>query len=61
MQRLPRQLLLLISAALVFMLVWSRVQIWVRINVSLWQALLLFLVAVAGLYLLLDHLINRNR
>lgn len=61
MQRLSRQLLLLIAIAVVFAVVWSRVQIWIRINLSLWQALLLFGVGVVVVFLLLDHLFNRSR
>lgn len=61
MQRISRILLLVIAFGLVFALVWPRVRIWIRIDVSLWQALLLFGGAAFVLFLVLDHFINRSR
>lgn len=61
MKRVSRQVLFAIALLAVFMLVWPKVNIWVRIDVSLWQALFLFAVVVIGIFLVLDHLINRSR
>jgi ABC-type uncharacterized transport system permease subunit len=61
MRRVSRILLLTVAAIVIFGLVWSKLGITIRVNVSLWQALLLFGVAVLVLFLILDHFINRNR
>ena len=61
MSRLSRKFILGISILVVFALVWQKLQIWVRIDLSLWQALLMFAVIVVGLFLFLDHFINGSR
>ena len=58
MKRVSRQFLLGIAVAIVFALVWQKVSIWIRIDLSAWQALAFFGVMVLGLFLLLDHFFN---
>ena len=60
MKRASRGLLFGIAFLIVFLLVWEKVRIWINISLSLGQALLLFGGAVLILYLILDHLINRE-
>jgi hypothetical protein len=60
MKRISRSLLLTIAFVIVFALVWSKVQIWIRVNVTLFQALFIFGGAVFILFLLMDHFINRD-
>lgn len=60
MRRVSRGLLLGIAFAVIFMLVWDKVRILININLSLTGALLLFGGAVMILYLVLDHLFNRE-
>jgi len=60
MKRTSRGLLFGIAFLIIFLLVWEKVRIWINISLSLGQALLLFGGAVFVLYLVLDHLINRE-
>jgi len=46
---------------IVFWLVWSRLRIHVWIRLSGWQALLTFGVAALAIFLVLEHLVNRER
>ncbi|MGB1251700.1 MAG: hypothetical protein ACPG8W_13870 [Candidatus Promineifilaceae bacterium] len=60
MKRTSRGLLFGIAFLIIFVLVWEKVRIFINISLSLGQALLLFGGAVLALYLVLDHLINRE-
>lgn len=60
MKRISRTVLLTFAFVIIFALVWSRVRIWISINVGLFQALFIFGIAVFVLFLLLDHLVNRD-
>ena len=60
MKRASRGLLFGIAFLIIFLLVWEKVRIWINISLSLSQALLVFGGAVLVLYLVLDHLINRE-
>lgn len=61
MRRVSRTILLVIAVLIVVSLVWSRLRLIVFIPITLGQALLLFGVGVAVIYLGLDHLLNRDR
>ena len=61
MKKMSRGAILAIAAMIVLYFVYQRLRIVFFVNLSLWQALLLFGIVVFGLFLLLDHLINRER
>lgn len=60
MKRVSRQFLLGVAVAIVFAIIWEKVLVLVHINVSAWQALAFFGVIVLVLFLMLDHLFNRD-
>ncbi len=61
MPRIPRLLIFILIAVVLFALVWSRVRILIHIPLSPWTALILFGSAVVILFLVVEHFINRNR
>ncbi len=61
MRRVSRTIIAVVAAVLVFALVWPKVHVVFRINLSLWQAMLIFGLAVLVIFLILDHFINRSR
>jgi hypothetical protein len=61
MRRVSRTLIVVIAAVLIFALVWPKVRIVFLINLSLWQAMLIFGLAVLVVFLVLDHFLNRSR
>lgn len=56
-----RGLLVGLAVVIAFWLVWSRLHIHLWINLSGWQALVMFAVLVLGIFLVLEHLVNRTR
>ncbi len=56
-----RGFLLAIAVLIVFWLVWSRLRIHVWIRLSGWQSLVMFGVAALAIFLVLEHLVNRER
>jgi hypothetical protein len=58
---MSRRVLFVLVAGLVLYFILSRLRIVVLVHVSLWQALLITAVVIAVLFLVLDHLINRDR
>lgn len=60
MKKVSRQFLLGVAVAIVFAAVWQKISIWIRIDLSAWGALAFFGVMVLVLFLMLDHLFNRE-
>ena len=60
MKRISRQLLLGIAVVVVFALIWQKITIFIRINLSAWSGLAIFGMMVLGVFLALDHLFNRD-
>ena len=60
MKRVSRQFLLGVSVAIIFALVWQKLNISVFIRLSGWSALAVFGVLVLVLFLALDHLFNKE-
>ncbi|MBN1565141.1 MAG: hypothetical protein JXA10_14955 [Anaerolineae bacterium] len=58
---MSRRLLFFLVTGLILYYILSRLRIVVLIHLSLWQGLLAVAVMIIVLFLLLDHLINRNR
>ncbi len=58
MKRISRSILFTIAFVIVFSLVWSKVRIFISINMTLVQAVFVFGLAVLILFLLMDHFIN---
>lgn len=61
MPKIPRSLIALIVIVFLFALIWPKVHIVLWIQMSFWQALLVFGGGALILFLLIDHLINRTR
>ena len=61
MNRVSRQALLGIALFIVAWMVWSKLRIGIFVNLTLWQALAIFAIAVVVLFLGLDHFLNRRR
>lgn len=58
---IPRKYIFLAVLIILFALIWSKLRIVVFVNLSLWQAVLIFGVTAVVLFLIIDHLINRSR
>ena len=56
-----RGFLLAIAILIVFWLVWSRIRFHVWVRLSGCQSLLMLGVAVLAIFLVLEHLVNRER
>ena len=54
-------LLIGIAILIAFWLIWSRLRIFVWVRLSGWQLLIVFGVLALGIFLALDHLVNRTR
>ena len=54
-------LLIGIAIVIAFWLIWSRLRIHLFVRLSGWQLLGLFVVLAVGVFLVLDHLVNRTR
>jgi len=50
-----------VAIVIAFWLIWSRLRIHVWVQLSGWQLLLLFGVLALGVFIALDHLLNRTR
>lgn len=61
MPKIPRSALALVVIVLLFVLIWPKIHIVLWVQMSFWQALLVFGGAALVLFLLVDHLINRTR
>ncbi len=61
MTKIPRKYISLIVVIILFALIWSKLRIVVFVGLSLWQAILIFGVAAIMLFLIIDHLINKER
>lgn len=61
MERVSRRLLAVLVTGLVLYYILSRLNIVVLVHVSLWQALIIVAVIIVVLFLVLDHLLNRDR
>lgn len=59
--RKSAHLLIGIAIVVAFWLIWSRLRIHVWVRLSGWQLLGLFAVLALGVFLALDHLVNRAR
>ncbi len=60
MKRFSRKFLLAISIAIVFALIWQKLNIFVVIPISGWSALAIFAIFVVVLFLFLDHIFNKE-
>jgi hypothetical protein len=59
--RISRKLLFFVVLALVLYIIISKLHIVVLVSISLWQALIAVAVITVVLFLLLDHLLNRDK
>ncbi len=60
MNRFSRKVLLGIAIAIVFALIWQKLNIMIFIPLSGWSALAIFAIFVLILFLILDHLFNKE-
>jgi uncharacterized protein (DUF983 family) len=58
---IPRRYIFLAIVIVLFALVWSKLRVVLFINLSLWQAVLIFGGTAVVLFLVIDQLINRTR
>jgi hypothetical protein len=58
---IPRKYIFLAVIIVLFALIWSKLRVVLFINLSLWQAILIFGGTAVILFLVIDHLINRSR
>ncbi len=61
MKKKSQQWLVGVAILIAFWLIWSRlrVHIWVRLSGT--QSLIIFAVLVVGIFLVLEHIVNRTR
>lgn len=57
----PRSLIFALVLGAVFWAVWSKVRIWISISLTPLQAILFFSIVVVGLFLVIEHFVNRER
>ena len=60
-RNVSRSLIFALVLGAVFWAVWQKVRIWISISLTPLQAIIFFSVVVIGLFLAVDHLINRER
>ncbi len=60
MKERSRRILFAIAVLIVFWLIWSRLRIHVFVRLSGWGAVFWLIVLVLAVFLVLDHLINRE-
>jgi hypothetical protein len=61
MARIPRSTIFLAVVIVLFLLVWQKVRIVLFVNLTIWQALLIFGGAALVIFLVIDHFLNRRR
>ena len=61
MARIPRSTIFLVVVVVLFLLIWQKVRIVFFVNMTIWQALLIFGGAAVVIFLVVDHFLNRTR
>jgi hypothetical protein len=61
MKKRSQNLLIGIAIIIAFWLIWNRLRIHVWVRLSGWQLLAVFAVLALGIFLALDHIVNRTR
>ena len=61
MKKKSQQWLVGVAILIAFWLIWSRLRVHIWVRLSGVQSLLVFAVLVVGIFLVLEHIVNRTR